>query len=230
MPVQSESSVPSESTGQSDSSVSPLSGRRQQAARNDAQILEAARQVFLAEPKAPISAVAERAGVGMSALYRRYPGKEELLRQLCQDGLKTFITEAEAASAEPDAWRALTGFLRRIVDADVHSLTVHLAGTFTPTRQMFTDAERAAALAAGLVDRARVSGQLRPDAGTGDVTLVLEACAAVRTPDHDRTRELRQRCLGVLLAGLEGPGTAPLPGPPPSPGELNWRWQQRPGG
>src|SRR5579863_8551225 len=113
-----------------------LSGRHAQAVRNDAAILRAARDVFLADPKAPIAAVAERAGVGISALYRRYPGKEELLRRLCHDGLRRFIAEAESAAAGPDPWRAFTGFLREVVVADVHSLTVHLAGTFTPTEEM----------------------------------------------------------------------------------------------
>ncbi|MDX6234639.1 MAG: hypothetical protein QOH68_3754, partial [Nocardioidaceae bacterium] len=35
------------------------------------------------DPEAPISAVAQAAGVGISALYRRYAGKEELLQTLC---------------------------------------------------------------------------------------------------------------------------------------------------
>src|ERR1700729_2316699 len=117
-----------------------LPGRRAQAARNDEVILQAARDVFIADPGAPVSAVAHQAGVGISALYRRYPSKEDLLRQLCHDGLRQFIAEAEAATADPDAWRALTGFLERVVDADVHSLTVHLAGTFTTTDEMDDDA------------------------------------------------------------------------------------------
>src|SRR3954465_8990190 len=107
-----------------------LPGRRGQAARNDTLILDAARDVFIEDPKAPISAVAERAGVGISALYRRYAGKEDLLRTLCHDGLRRFIAEAEDAATITDPWTALTTFLRRVVEADVHSLTVHLAGTF----------------------------------------------------------------------------------------------------
>ena len=84
---------------------SSLSGRRGQAARNDALILEAARDVFLEDPKAPIAAVAARAGVGISALYRRYASKEDLLRRLCHDGLRRFIAAAEASPAEPDDWQ-----------------------------------------------------------------------------------------------------------------------------
>ena len=53
-----------------------------------------------ADPDAPISAVAEHAGVGISALYRRYENKEDLLRRLSGDGLRRYIAEAEAALAD----------------------------------------------------------------------------------------------------------------------------------
>jgi AcrR family transcriptional regulator len=199
-----------------------LPGRRGQAARNDTLILDAAREVFLADPKAPIAAVAERAGVGISALYRRYAGKEDLLRRLCHDGLRRFTAEAEAAGVEPDGWLAFAGFLRRVVDADVHSLTVHLAGTFTPTAEMHADAVRASEVAGALLVRARESGRLRAGITDADVTLILEGCAAIRLPDQARTAELRKRFLAVLLDGLTGTGG--LPGPPPDAAELNWRW------
>lgn len=202
-----------------------LSGRRGQAARNDAAILDAAREVFLKDPKAPISAVADRGGVGMSALYRRYASKEDLLRQLCHDGLRRFIAEAEAAAAEPEPWPALVGFLERVVDADVHSLTVHLAGTFTSTPEMTADAIRSGRLVAALVDAAHASGDLRRDITAQDVALILEGCAAVRLPDPDRTRALRRRYLALTVAGLASRGPE-LPGPPPAVDELNWRWRR----
>ena len=197
-----------------------MPGRGEQAVRNNEAILTAAREIFLADPRAPVSAVAERAKVGISALYRRYPSKEDMLRTLCHDGLKTFIAEAERAAEEPDDWTAFAGFLHGVVRADVHSLTVHLAGTFTPTEQMNTDAGLAGELAAELLDRARP--RLRADVGAADVTLLLEMCAAVRVPDPVRTAELRDRCLVLLLDGLRTEGS--LPGPPPAVMELNWRW------
>ncbi|MFG1642130.1 TetR/AcrR family transcriptional regulator [Amycolatopsis sp. NPDC049252] len=206
-------------------SETALPGRRGQAARNDVVILDAARDVFLLDPKAPISAVAERAGVGISALYRRYPSKEFLLCRLCHDGLRRFIAEAEASVEEPDPWAALTGFLGRVVEADVHSLTVHLAGTFTPTDEMGADARRANELAAGLVARAHESGRLRRDAVTEDVGMILECCAAIRVEDPARTSELRRRYLAMLVEGLESGDGPDLPGPPPRPGEMNGRWR-----
>jgi AcrR family transcriptional regulator len=202
-----------------------LPGRKSQAARNDSVILDAARAVFLADPKAPIAAVAERAGVGISALYRRYPGKEDLLRRLCADGLRRYLAEAGAALEDGDGWAGFTGFLERIVDADVHSLTVALAGTFTSTPEMVADAQHSAVLTAAILERARATGRLRTGVVAQDVGLLLEMCAAVRLPDAARTAELRRRYLAILIAGL-GPGDAPLPGLPPRPDELGWRWSR----
>jgi AcrR family transcriptional regulator len=39
------------------------------------------------------------AGVGISALYRRYPSKEDLLRELARDGLTRYIEDLHAALA-----------------------------------------------------------------------------------------------------------------------------------
>ena len=103
-----------------------LSGRQAQAARNDGVILAAARAVFIADP-ALISAVAERAGVGISALYRRYASKEELLRKLCSDGLARYIEESEKLADDREPWVAFGAFLHALVDADTNSLTQRLA-------------------------------------------------------------------------------------------------------
>jgi AcrR family transcriptional regulator len=200
--------------------TSTTAGRAKQAARNNEAILAAAREVFLEDKRAPIAAVAERAGVGISALYRRYAGKEDLLRTLCHDGLRRFIDEAERAAAEPDDWTAFELFLRGVVDADVHSLTVHLAGTFTPTDEMHADSSRANELATALFERARPL--MRAGAVPADVTMLLEMCAAVRLPDPARTEQLRHRYVTLLLDGLRA--GAELPGPAPTVEELGWRW------
>lgn len=206
--------------------VESLPGRKAQAARNDGLILDAARAVFLADPGAPISAVAERAGVGISALYRRYPSKEVLLRTLCYEGLRTYCALGAAALEAPDGWAGLVGFLESVVEADVHSLTVRLAGAFAPDESILPDVRRAAEVATELVRRAHESGRLRADLGASDLSLVLEACSAVTVPDPARTVELRRRTLALLVAGMESGGPE-LPGPPPGPGEFAGRWEYR---
>jgi AcrR family transcriptional regulator len=203
-----------------------LSGRRAEAARNDGLILEAAREVFVADPKAPISAVAERAGVGIGALYRRYGSKEDLLRRLSADGLRVYTAAVEEALADRgDPWVAFTNFMRRVVDADTHSLTLRLAGTFAPTEELYRDSERAQRLNVKLLERTRAAGAIRSDIEVGDIALLLEQLAAVRVGDEERTRQLRHRHLAVLLEALHAPSGSQLPGPPPSWEEIDRRWK-----
>ncbi len=204
----------------------PLSGRRAQAARNDQRILDAAREVFVADPRAPISAVAERAGVGISALYRRYESKEGLLRRLNAEGLRIYIAAAEdALDDERDSWDAFTNFMRRVVDADTHSLALQLAGTFTPTDELSRKAATAQELNVRLFERTKAAGALRVDIEVGDISMLLEQLAAVRVVDEERTRQLRHRYLALFLEALHAPMGAPLAGPPPSWEEISQRWQ-----
>jgi AcrR family transcriptional regulator len=203
-----------------------LPGRQAEAARNDRRILQAARDVFTADPNAPISAVAERAGVGISALYRRYRSKEELLRQLSLDGLRRYIAEVETALADDrDPWQAFSTFMRRTVDADTNSLTLHLAGTFTPTEEHWRDGERSAELNTRLLNRTKKAGVLRDEITVGDLSLIFEQLAAIKIDDPERTRQLRQRYLTLLLDALRDTVAAPLPGPPPSWDEIRRRWE-----
>jgi AcrR family transcriptional regulator len=200
-----------------------LPGRRAQAARNDGIILDAAREVFLADAGAPIAAVAERAGVGISALYRRYPSKEALLRTLCYNGLRRFNAEAQAALQNPDDWQVLVEFLHRVVDADVHSLTVRLAGTFTPDDEIAPEVVRSGELSEDIIRRVRRSGRLRAGIATTDIGLILESCSAITHPDPVRAAQFRRRMLSLIIDGLTV--DSDLPGPPPEPGEFAYRWQ-----
>ena len=201
----------------------PLSGRRAQAARNDQVILDSARAVFLADPGAPITAVAKHAGVGISALYTRYGSKDELLRTLCADGLRTFVAETETALADGrDHWSVFASYMRRVVDADTNSLTLALAGTFTPTPDMFELAERSNRLQVALFEK--IKDALRPGVSVHDLSLIFEQVAAVKVASPQRTRELRQRSLAVILDGLRAGQAGPLPGLPPIWQEINERW------
>jgi AcrR family transcriptional regulator len=205
--------------------AAPLRGRQAQAALNDELILRAAREVFLADPMAPISAVAERAGVGIGALYHRYAGKEDLLRTLCRNGQEIYLTEIKRALASDDEpWEAFTGFLRRIVAANTHGLTVRLAGTFVPTAEQLALAEEMQALAIELFERVRATGLLRDDVTYLDVEFLLEFLASVKLGSAGRTAELRQRHLAVVTDGLRAGGRTPLPGEPPTWEEQTQRW------
>jgi AcrR family transcriptional regulator len=204
----------------------PTSGRKAQAARNDTAILDAARAVYGADPDAPIASVATRAGVGISALYRRYPSKEALLRKLCADGLKEYIAAAEAALAdEGDAWKLFRRFMTRVVEADAHTLTARLAITLEVSSEaLWRDVTKAQDLGERVFKRAQKGGAVRADAVAEDLANVFEQLSAIRGPNAKRTAQLRKRYLTLQLDGLRPRKKShPLPGPPP-------RWKDRPTG
>jgi AcrR family transcriptional regulator len=204
----------------------PLNGRRAQAARNDELILTAARAVFAADPDAPISAVAEHAGVGISALYRRCASKDDLLRRLCSDAVRLYNSEAEAALAgRGDDWQVFSRFMRRVVAADLYALTLRLARAFTPDTRLREDALRAQELSIRLFERIRAAGVIRPDVVLDDIALILEQVTVVRLADERRTRRLRERCLALMLDALRRREADPLPGPPPVREEIT-RWER----
>ncbi|MGH2885303.1 MAG: TetR/AcrR family transcriptional regulator [Solirubrobacteraceae bacterium] len=207
---------------------SSLGGRRAEAARNDSRILAAARAVFLADPSAPIADVAKEAGVGISALYRRYPSKEELLRELARDGLTRYIEDLRTALAdEGDAWQVYSDCLHRIVDGQSQALAQRVAGMFTPTESLGVLAGDASQLAVALHRRTQEAGALREDVSPADVVLILEMISFVDLPGPDRGRVLRHRYLSLALAALRAGASEPLPGSPATEADLTARWRER---
>lgn len=144
-------------------------------------------------------------------------------------GLEVYIGLAEDCLADDgDAWEAFATFMRRVVEADTHSLTLNLAGTFTPDDTLFALAERAGELNVALFDRTRAAGVIRDDLTVSDLGLVFEQIAAVAfgaTPE--RTALLRQRCLGLVLDGMRAAPSGPLPGPGVTDDEFAQRWVPR---
>lgn len=209
--------------------LNPLSGRGRQAEarRNDIAVLEAARDVFTAQgASAPITAVAERAGVGMGTLYRRYGSKTELLQRLCVLAMEQALDAASSALAEKDPWAGLTGYIRACVDLRSGALAA-LAGQVETTDEMHATAQRGLACTAEIVARAHRDGSLRADVTALDVNWLVEQFSR-RPPDRvdpDEERNVRSRLLAIALDGLRArPGTQHLPGRPPSPAHYASRW------
>lgn len=208
------------------SSKSPaIVGRPRQARVNDARILEAACTVFLGDPEAPMSAVAEKAAVGMSALYLRYKSKGDLLREICRDGLVRYISEVEVALADDgDIWSAFSQFAGRIVDANTHAIVIRLAGTFTPDKKLYREATKSQALTGKLFERLKAANVIRPDVVTADIAFIFEQLANVRVADKRRSSRLRRRYLALYLDALAAKSSKALPGPEPRWQDVNARW------
>ncbi|MGC0407018.1 AcrR family transcriptional regulator [Streptomyces sp. SAI-195] len=76
---------------------------RSDAEDNRERILDAARALFAAQGlRVPMREVARRAGVGPATLYRRFPGKQELITEACQDQLRACRAIVDECLAHPD--------------------------------------------------------------------------------------------------------------------------------
>ncbi|MGI9008892.1 MAG: TetR/AcrR family transcriptional regulator [Streptosporangiaceae bacterium] len=200
-----------------------------EAARNDEAILRAAREVFIKDPGAPMSAVADRAGVGIGGLYRRYQGKEDLLKKLCGDGLRHFVALAEGARDSvrngADPWEAFTTFVSGVVDSDVHALTVRLAGSFPPAEDLRALAVRSGTVVGELVRDVHQAGALREDVTAADLPMLFAQLSAVSVRDGARTAQLRGRYLTLQLDGLRRTESRTALGADgPTASELRERW------
>jgi AcrR family transcriptional regulator len=215
-------------------SLNPQSGRGRQAEarRNDLAVLEAARDVFTAlGADAPIAAVAERAGVGMGTLYRRYGSKTELLQRLCTLAMEQALEAAEEALRADDSWAGLAGYIAACVKLRSGALA-SLAGQIETTDQMRRTAQRSMIRTTEIVARAHRDGSLRADATAMDITWLIEQFSR-RAPDSasaDGAEEgnVRSRLLAIALGGLRastpGSPSQPLPGSPPSSVYYVNRW------
>lgn len=204
-------------------------GRQAEARRNDLAVLEAARDVFSARgADAPISAVAERAGVGMGTLYRRYGSKTELLQRLCVIAMEQALAAADVALNAADPWTGLTTYIRACVEMRSGALAA-LAGHVDVTAEMRATAERSIAAMTEITVRAHRDGSLRGDVTALDVSLLIEMFSrrAPDLPDLAEERNARDRLLAITLDGLRAGGATPLPGRPPSRDRYVGRWSSR---
>lgn len=188
---------------------------RADARRNRERILEAARAAFAEEGiDAGMSGIAERAGVGVGTLYRRFPTKDALVEALMLDHMERIVERGEATIRdEPDPWKAFVRYLRFLVEQKScdEGLVELFAGRVATSDEMRSARRRVEAQIRNLMRRAREAGTLRPDVAVGDIGVLLSSVCSARWLHGDRGRQLNERFLSVVVDGLRAPGASPLP-------------------
>jgi AcrR family transcriptional regulator len=196
---------------------------RRDARENRNRILAAARAAFAAEGvDVPVEAIADRAGVGMGTLYRRFPTKHDLVQAVIEESLDAFVVAAEEGLAEDDPWTGFTGFVERVLELHVETRALRevLAGT---EHGHARDAvrRRVRPLVRRLIERAHADGSLRPDFAPEDMPLVFMTAGRVLEAGRGVAPDLWRRYLGLLLDGLRAGGATPLPRGPLTQAQMN---------
>ena len=74
---------------------------RADARDNRRRLLEAARDAFIERgPDASLEEIARRAGTGIATLYRRFPDRRALIREVVLDALQRTVEEASQAAGK----------------------------------------------------------------------------------------------------------------------------------
>ena len=158
-----------------DRSPHPL---RSDALDNRDRIRDAARVVFAAEGlNVPMREIARRAGVGPATLYRHFPTKETLAIEAFGDQMHACHAIVDEGLADPDPWHGFCLVFEKICELHARDRGFTAAFFSTFPRAMDFVAEREYALTAigGLAQRAKDTGQLRPDFVLDDLILMLRA-------------------------------------------------------
>ena len=196
---------------------------RRDAQANRDRILEAARACFAADGvDVPVEEIAQRAGVGMGTLYRRFPTKHDLVQAVIEESLGAFVAAAEEALAERDPWTGFTRFVERVLELQTENRALRevLAGTDDGTARDQVR-RRVRPLVRELVRRAQADGSMRADFAPEDMPLVFMTAGRVLEAARPVAPDLWRRYLGLLLDGLRAEGATPLPRGPLTAVQVN---------
>jgi AcrR family transcriptional regulator len=187
---------------------------RKDALRNRQALIAAAREVFAERGlDASLDDVAHRAGLGVGTAYRHFANKHELAKAIFAEAIDNIIALADEVLANEKPWDGLVRFIEGVALAQTadRGLREVMMGVHDPA-----DTDRIHDLLGTPIDRmvtgAKASGDLRPDAESSDIGVVIMMLCTVADVTGDRAPDLWRRYLPMLLAGLR-PG-APLPVPP----------------
>lgn len=178
---------------------------RADAQRNRDRLIAAAREVFAEHGfSASLDDVAHHAGVGVGTAYRRFPNKEALIDEIFEERVNEILGALERANEHEDGWEGLKQFVSEFIgfQSSDRGLKQAFHESSEGRERIQCAKEQFVPLLAGLVERAREQGRLRPDVTVTDVMVATMMVGAV----VDATREVEpdawRRYLTLVFNGL----------------------------
>jgi len=208
--------VPGQRYSRSDS-MPGAQGLRRDAAANRERRIEVAIDVFNVEGSdACVEQIAQRAGVGIGTLYRRFPTKEALIAHLVDELLIEMI-EAGDRARDLETGHGLEQYMRAVGD-----MFARRKGFLSPLwgGGEVTRIEQLRAGQHALLIDPQYAGVIGTDIIATDLTLLLWSLRGIARSSGDFASQACQRHLDMVFAGLHSrPGT--LTNPPPTARQLN---------
>lgn len=188
---------------------------RADAQRNHDRIIAAAGDAFAEHGlEASMEEIARRAEVGPATLYRRFPGKQELLRAILDARLAELEPQIAAAAQEADPWEGLLAGMRALLDAQARNMALvqvlAQADELTTLRQEL--GQRVLEPLYRLFAAAQKSGQVRADLDPSELKILIRMIITTWVHDeHAGAPPPWPRYLTLLTDALRTPAPTPLP-------------------
>jgi AcrR family transcriptional regulator len=186
------------------------------AARNLERILAAAQDLVADNGFGfTVESVAERAGVGIGTVYRRFPTKEALIEAVVRPVFEQGLAIAEEAASYEPAEDGLERYLRGVTE-------FHASHRF-PIRQLWTAPGgrslrvHVQPIVAGLLQAAQDGDRVRPDLDYQDLVVSIWTVTGLIDSTAEVAPTLWRRHLDLVIEGMR-PGRAPLATPVPPRG------------
>jgi AcrR family transcriptional regulator len=179
--------------------VAPL---RRDAAANRTRLVEAAVAVFNDEGlDAGVEQIAQRAGVGVGTLYRRFPTKDALIAHLIEALLRGINCTAQDALAMPDG-HGLEHFVRQAADQlAAHRGCLSRLWGYGDAHDLNVLRRRIARL----LRDAQTCGVVRSDADPVDITITLWSLRGIIESAKSDAAAACRRHLDIVFDGLRPP-------------------------
>ncbi|MEU6861436.1 helix-turn-helix domain-containing protein [Glycomyces sp. NPDC046736] len=182
---------------------------RADAQRNRERIVAAAVDVISEKgPDVPMEEIAARAGVGVGTLYRRFPDRHSLIREVAADMFERVAAlAADTVANQPTGWDAVVLLVRHCAEPGLGALSAALRPWLAEHRDRDTELR---ALAdqwlqgfEQAVRKAQKEGAMRTDIGGGDLLrfISLVTCRMPELPEATN-RKATTRYVEILIDGL----------------------------
>ena len=178
---------------------------RADARRNREGLLEAAKTAFAeVGAEASLEEIARRAGVGIGTLYRHFPTRDAVVEAVYRREVQQLADAAPRLIESMAPAEALRAWMRLFIDyiAAKRVIAPALKSLVGGGSALYADSgARINEAIALLVERARESGDIRPDAEPADLLRALIGFAYVNSaPDWEASA---RRLIDLLIDGLK---------------------------
>lgn len=182
-----------------------MAGRhlRADAQRNHERLLEIAAEAFAQEgTQTSLKAIAQKAGVGIGTLYRRFPTRETLVEAVYRNEVARLCASAPDLLRTQEPFDALRAWMEQFVDfmAAKQGMADVLRPDLMPTDDRMQTRDLLRTALATLLDEGVKTAAVRP--GIDPYDLLMSLGGIVLIAGEEGQRDLASRLIDLLLHGV----------------------------